>query len=106
MENASLGVVEAPSIPSGCDASGHIHQTITYRTDAGLERKELGEGLASLDFQAIFSYGLTPRLQFDLNVAWRGTHVSRKNTDVCVELGDGACDATHGTGVIEASMKG
>jgi hypothetical protein len=87
-------------------ADGDHFRTLAHPTDNGVQRDQLGDGLSSLGFRGIFSYGLTPRLQFDLSVPWRAVHVSRQDADICTTLGADACEDTRGTGVIEASMKG
>lgn len=87
-------------------ADGDHYRTLAHSVDGQVQRDQLGDGSSGLGFRAIFSYGLTSRLQFDVNVPWRENHVSRQDSEICTRLGADGCEATRGIGTIEASMKG
>ncbi len=76
-------------------------------TGAGEDKAllEVGEGVQKLGAKAIASVGLGSRFELELLLPWYRVEATRPDSQLCADLGLGACQTTQGVGIVETQLK-
>lgn len=85
--------------------SGQQFRRLTGTLNGQPQDLEVGEGLAQVSAQGVLTYGIAPRVELEASLPAHFIHVLREDADLCMVLGDEACDPVRTVGTLRSHVK-